>query len=1383
MNQKITHIVLCVLLLLLGLSDKIYAQTCSVNAGVSSSICASGTMTLSGNATGSLSGAANWALVSGPNTPTITSPASPSTTVTGFIPGTYVFRYYATCSDAAVVADSVTVTVNATPVGVTAGTDTLVCGNSCTLNGTLPVGTSGLWSYYLPPAPNGVNVASLGTPTSKNALLSLTSYNTTCPKTVNAIWTVTQGTCSARDTVTVQFRGQATLGNAVADITICGTSSGIPGFYYYGCGGNVAFAQLAGPTMATITGPAAAAGYGSGAFSNMSTGTYTFTATSTGACSGVFRDTFNITVGTTAALTTQSIASKFLCPQQFDSVYYFEPTVTLLPGETMTWNLNPSVYTPGATVIKPIADTIGNILRLRNVVHPDTNATSGFWNYIYSYTITNGTCSQTSSAGLQLLAPMGKKSFLPVVNLACGATSGNITIPTYGTNAGYTFANTSALVTPAGAPAPTIAASMGSGITASGLQPGKYIFKFEYYTYNRNCEMRTANVEVNVSAAAGLSNAGTDQLLACGVDSTTLAGNFPPAGQTGTWQLVSGPSGIVLTNPNSASLLVKNLLPGVYNLRWSIANGGTCPANADNMSVIVTPNAPTATAGPDRSVCYGYRTALNGNAVTIGTSGRWRQTGGPAVTIADSAAALTSFTGSVSGTTYTFTWTLSNTCGSHTDTVVITTGASQGPSDATITTPDMCLTTTSTTLTAIAPVSGSGFWSQLSGPGTATIATPASNSTTVSGLSGGEYKFIWQVTASGCDTLRDTISVAYRSATLTASAGPDRYICKDTIHLNAATPALGTGTWIQYGGPGTTIADLHNPVSGVSNLAGGSTYDYIWTVSLGVCPAAQDSVHIGISTPPSPAIARTDTLICGNTLGLSNIMSLPLTATVPAIGSGSWVFIKTPFYGGTIANMGAAVTTASLYAGVTQLLWQVTNGSCPATMDTVTFQIVPKADAGPASYNLCEGSSQSLQGTQPGNGTALWSQLSGPTTATITSPASPFTAINNLGTGTYKFRYDITNTSAAACSSFDTITITNSVKPLANAGRDSIFCYVPPGTVIYLQADTPALGTGAWLRTVGTGSLSYSPNANTNPARATVAAPGLHQFRWTVTNGGCTAIDYKDVSVEQLAVPAIAFSPVTVCKDSFSVSVASPYNNFRYAWAFQRARIRDTSGINLTGPIGNNFLVSDTNNIYLTITNPVTGCMAKDSSAIIVNCSYLPLPLLLLSFEAKANGTAVDLNWLTANERDIRLFHIERSADGGQWTRLGSIAAKGNTRQYAFSDQQPLRGINLYRLKIEELDGSYSYSPVKLVNTGTTGQQGILVYPNPASQQLNVILEGQTADNRYELVTIAGQVLFSNRLINGNTNSIDISGLASGLYILKVMTDGNTHTRQISIVR
>lgn len=1287
------------LLLLLNLRESV-AQTCSVNAGVPSRVCVSAdSFILTGNATGALSTTPSWSLVSGPNVPVITAPSSATTSVKGIVSGTYIFRFAATCSDAAVADDSVTVTVDALPV-FTAGRDTFVCGLTAEMKATLPAGASGIWTYV--PATSSVNYMYFGSPGSPTSNLSVSGYNAACPKSAYAIWTVTQGACSGRDTAIASFGMEGSM-PAVADQVICGTSYTTPYPYYYGCGGNLNVKQLSGPATATISNTAGySVGYSWVNISNMTSGMYTFSVAAT-TCSGTaFRDTFNITVASTVDVSNPPYPTLIRCPAQFDSVYYFEPASALLPGETLSWNLVPSSVYPGS-LPSPLADTIGNVLRLRNVQHPDS--TSGSYAYYYTYTVSNGTCTRNSSVLLGLMAPLAQKPFIPVLNLACGATSGNIAQLSSGSLADISFSNTRVITKPAGTPDPVLTASTGSGINASGLQPGKYVFSFAYYKGDPGCAIKTASVEVNVSAPAGLSNAGSAQILPCGVDSSVLAGNIPASGQRGNWELVSGPSTVVLTNPSSASLLIKNLFPGIYKFRWSISNGITCPSTSDEMAVIVTSDPPLANAGPDRTVCYGYSIPVRGTAAGTGSTRRWRQIGGPPLVIADSTASATSVSGTVASSVYTLTYTLSNVCGADTDTLVITTRASRGPSDARITTADQCITGSSTTLSATAPAVGTGLWTQLSGPTAAGIASPASNTTNVSGLAGGVYQFMWSVRQAGCDTLTDTVSVAYRTSSLSANAGTDRYVCTDSIHLNAASPATGSGVWTQTAGPRALIADSSAPGTSVTGLLPGALYNFRWTVSLGACTPATDDVHVAVSAPPSAVKAMNDTIICGIALRVGSRTVLQLKADTPTSGTGSWSVLQAPhgYSASGIANPAAAHTSISITGGAYLLLWKVSNGVCPVSYDTVSIELVPKAETGAESFNLCERFSYNLQGTNPGSGTVLWSQLSGPNTVTITQPDNEFTAVNGmLAGGVYKFKYEVTHP-VSGCSSFDTVVLNNAFRIPANAGRDTVFCWKPGGTTLFLQADTPASGSGFWYRSSGTGTLFYSPNANSNPTRATVSDAGLHQFRWTVSNGACQTVDYKDVLVEKLSVPPINVTPYSSCKDSITADVNSPYSNFHYAWSFQRARIKDTAGINLTGPVANTFLAQDTNSIFLTITNPKTGCQARDSTVVIVNCAYLPLPLTLLSFNAYKKGQRVLLEWETAEEQNISKYIVERSTDGTGWRQLGQQPAKGGTdlkQQYRFTDAQALKGINLYRLKIEENDMSYNYSSSRQVNIG-----------------------------------------------------------------------------------
>lgn len=84
-----------------------------------------------------------------------------------------------------------------------------------------------------------------------------------------------------------------------------------------------------------------------------------------------------------------------------------------------------------------------------------------------------------------------------------------------------------------------------------------------------------------------------------------------------------------------------------------------------------------------------------------------------------------------------------------------------------------------------------------------------------------------------------------------------------------------------------------------------------------------------------------------------------------------------------------------------------------------------------------------------------------------------------------------------------------------------------------------------------------------------------------------------------------------------------------------------------------------------------------------------PLPVTLTSFTAtKENNTAL-LKWATTQETNSDRFEIERSLGGKEWGKIGTVLSTGESnalRNYSYTDNAPLAGENLYRLKMIDKD-------------------------------------------------------------------------------------------------
>jgi gliding motility-associated-like protein len=110
-----------------------------------------------------------------------------------------------------------------------------------------------------------------------------------------------------------------------------------------------------------------------------------------------------------------------------------------------------------------------------------------------------------------------------------------------------------------------------------------------------------------------VASAGPDQNLC--INSTTLSGSVPGAGESGQWTLISG-SGTI-TDSTNPTTTVTSLGFGTNTFRWTITTTiGPCPTRQDEVSIIVPPTL-TANATKTDVSCFG---GLNGS-INVTVSG------------------------------------------------------------------------------------------------------------------------------------------------------------------------------------------------------------------------------------------------------------------------------------------------------------------------------------------------------------------------------------------------------------------------------------------------------------------------------------------------------------------------------------------------------------------------------------------------------------------------------------------------------------------------------------------------------------------------------------------------------------------------------------------
>jgi serine-aspartate repeat-containing protein C/D/E len=93
------------------------------------------------------------------------------------------------------------------------------------------------------------------------------------------------------------------------------------------------------------------------------------------------------------------------------------------------------------------------------------------------------------------------------------------------------------------------------------------------------------------------------------------------------------------------------------------------------------------------------------------------------------------------------------------------------------------------------------------------------------------------------------------------------------------------------------------------------------------------------------------------------------------------------------------------------------------------------------------------------------------------------------------------------------------------------------------------------------------------------------------------------------------------------------------------------------------------------------------------------LPIQLVSFTAQPQSNNVQLNWVVATETNVATYQVLYSSNGTSFSSITSQPATGS-RNYSQLHTTPQPGLNYYRLKVIDIDGSVSYSEIRKVNFG-----------------------------------------------------------------------------------
>ena len=477
---------------------------------------------------------------------------------------------------------------------------------------------------------------------------------------------------------------------------------------------------------------------------------------------------------------------------------------------------------------------------------------------VISYSVSNqcGTVVATHAMTVNPLPNAGTITGSPIVCEAAVTTLNNTT-----TGGSWSTSSSSATV---------------AGGAVSGMTAGTSIIS---YSVSNSCGTAVDTMLVTVNP---LPNAGTITGAPAVCESaTTVLHNIAT---TGSWS----------SSSSSASVIggtVSGISAGISVISYTVTN--SCGTAIDTMLVTVNPLPQAGTITGSPIVCEAAVTTLS-NATT---GGSW-STSSPSVTIASGIVS-----GISAGTTI-ISYSVSNSCGTAIDTILVT--VNPLPSAGTITgTPIVCESAT----TVLNNTATSGTWSSSS-------AVASIIGGTVSGISAGTSIISYTVINS-CGTAIDTMLVTINPLPHAGTITSPSILCV-TGSFTLSSTATG-GVW-SSSSPSALVTG--STVLGVST--GSSLISYAVTNSCGV---ATDTMTIDVYPMPSVGLITGENVVCtGATTVLNNSAS-----------GGVWSSSNT----GVASISGGTVTGVS--AGTALITYLLTN-VCGSAMTSRSINVLSTAD-------------------------------------------------------------------------------------------------------------------------------------------------------------------------------------------------------------------------------------------------------------------------------------------------------------------------------------------------------------------------------------------------------------------------------------------------------
>ena len=179
-----------------------------------------------------------------------------------------------------------------------------------------------------------------------------------------------------------------------------------------------------------------------------------------------------------------------------------------------------------------------------------------------------------------------------------------------------------------------------------------------------------------------------------------------------------------------------------------------------------------------------------------------------------------------------------------------------------------------------------------------------------------------------------------------------------------------------------------------------------------------------------------------------------------------------------------------------------------------------------------------------------------------------------------------------------------------------------------------------------------------------------------------------------------------------------------------------------------------------------------------------PLPVILTDFYAKRSLTNVAVSWKSESEINAASYVLQRKSGlTSAFIDITTVKAGNQVTggTYSFIDKNSFKDISQYRLKMIDLDGSFTISDIRTVK-GISTVSDFAVFPNPSSGNSKITVADIAEPTDVQVLDNSGRIL---KTIPMNySNSVDIYNLQKGMYLIRIVNknSGESITKKLTVI-